>query len=163
MTQIEKTQNYTAARLRITSVLENEMNPITVMAFTAAILKKTFPQFYWVGFLLVETNHMTVGPFQGPLACARLSLNSPGVCGTCYRTARPVLVPDVAAFQGRVTCDSVSKSEIALPVVSGNRVVAVLDIDCTELAGVDEVDQWELEHIVRFIASRFQETQPDGT
>jgi putative methionine-R-sulfoxide reductase with GAF domain len=34
--------------------------------------------------------------------------------------------------------------------------MAVLDIDCTELAGVDEVDQRELDAIVRFIASRFQ-------
>jgi len=137
-------------------VLENEPNPITVMAFTAGILKETFPQFYWVGFLLVENNQMTLGPFQGPPACIRLPLESPGVCGTCFGTARPVLVPDVASFQGRVSCDAVSKSEIALPVLSGNRVVAVLDIDCTELAGVDEVDQRELDEIVRFVGSRFQ-------
>jgi L-methionine (R)-S-oxide reductase len=156
LTRAEKIQNYIAAQDRITSVLENETNPITVMAFTAAILKETFPDFYWVGFLLVERNGMTLGPFQGPPACIRLSLDSPGVCGTCYRTAQPVLVPDVTAFQGRVGCDVLSKSEIALPVLNGNRVMAVLDIDCTELTGLDEVDQRELHEIVRFVASRFQ-------
>jgi L-methionine (R)-S-oxide reductase len=62
----------------------------------------------------------------------------------------------VTAFQGRVGCDVLSKSEIALPVLNGNRVMAVLDIDCTELAGLDEVDQRELHEIVRFVASRFQ-------
>jgi len=156
LTRPEKLENYIAAQQRITSVLEEETNPITVMAFTAAILKETFPHFYWVGFLLVETNEMVLGPFQGPPACIRLSLNSPGVCGTCYRTAKPVLVPDVAVFQGRVGCDVASKSEIALPVLNGKRVVAILDIDCTELGGVDEVDQRELHEIVRFVALRFQ-------
>jgi L-methionine (R)-S-oxide reductase len=156
LTRAEKIQNYIAAQQRITSILEKETNPITVMAFAAATLKEIFPQFYWVGFLLVETSEMTLGPFQGPPACLRLSLDSPGVCGTCYRTAQPVLVPDVAAFQGRVGCDVVSKSEIALPVLNGKRVVAVLDIDCTHLGGVDEVDQRELGDIVRFVASRFQ-------
>jgi L-methionine (R)-S-oxide reductase len=163
LTRPEKTEKYIAAQQRITSVLQHETNPITVMAFTAAILKESFPQFYWVGFLLTETNQLTVGPFQGPPSCIRLPLDSPGVCGTCYRTARPVLVPDVAAFHGRVSCDVVPKSEIAMPLLSGNRVVAVLDIDCTEVSGLDDVDQQELDHIVRFVASRFQESDRTNT
>lgn len=154
MTRAEKLQKYGEARQRITSILENETNSTAVMAITAAVLKESFPHFYWVGFLLVETKGMVLGPFQGPPSCTRLPLDSPGVCGTCYRTAQAVLVPDVAAFQGRVGCDVVSKSEIALPVISEQGVAAVLDIDCTELAGVDEVDQNELERIVRFVGSR---------
>jgi len=43
--------------------------------------------------------------------------HSAQVCGTCYRTKAAVLVPDVAAFQGRVGCDVVSKAEIALPIL----------------------------------------------
>jgi L-methionine (R)-S-oxide reductase len=156
VTRAEKIRKYAEAREQIMSVLEHETNPTTVMALTAAVLKHTFSHFYWVGFLLVERTELALGPFQGPPACIRLPLDSPGVCGTCYRTAQPVLVPDVSAFQDRVSCDVVSKSEIALPVIRENRVEAVLDIDCTEKSGVDDVDQSELDQIVRFVAARLE-------
>jgi GAF domain-containing protein len=155
LTRTEKIQKYSEARLHITNILEHETNTITIMATTAAILKEAFPHFYWVGFLLIDGADLALGPFQGPPACIRLPLDSPGVCGTTYRTAKPVLVPDVAAFKGRVGCDVVSKSEIAVPIISNGHVAAILDIDCTELGGVDELDQAELLQVVAFVASRF--------
>src|SRR4051812_15249262 len=107
MTQAEKAQKYSEARQLIETMLAAERNSITIMATVAAILKETFAHFYWVGFLSVEDADMALGPFQGPPACLRLPLNSTGVCGTCYRTATTVLVPDVTAFKGRVGCDVV--------------------------------------------------------
>jgi len=154
LTSIEKNRRYTEVQGRIHATLADERNPITVMAVIASILKECFPHFYWVGFLLVEQNEMALGPFQGPPACLRLPLNSTGVCGTCYQSRQPVLVPDVASFQGRVGCDIVSKAEIALPIILDNRVEALLDIDSVELAGLDEVDQARLEEICRFVATR---------
>ena len=154
MPRVEKEQRYKEVQERIESTLASEQNPITVMATVASILKESFGSFYWVGFLLVEQTEMVLGPFQGPPACLRLPLDSVGVCGTCYRTATTILVPDVDAFKGRVGCDVVSKAEIAVPIVSNNRVAAVLDIDCTELRGVDEVDQAGLEQVSQFVASR---------
>jgi L-methionine (R)-S-oxide reductase len=154
MTGTDKAQEYADIRQRIETTLADERNPITVMATVAAILKEAVAHFYWVGFLLVENTDMVLGPFQGPPACLRLPLNSTGVCGTCYRTARTVLVPDVAAFKGHVGCDVVSKSEIAVPVIVSGSVAAVLDIDSTELCGMDEMDQTELEQVALFVASR---------
>ncbi len=156
MTREEKTARYAALRRDIEKRLADERNPITVMATVAALLKEAFAHIFWVGFLLVEEKEMALGPFQGPPACGRLPLDSPGACGTCYRTAQPVLVPDVAAFQGRVGCDVVSKSEIALPILAGGRVASVLDIDSTELRGVDETDQAGLEWVTGFVASRIR-------
>ena len=154
MSSFEKARRYQEVQQRIESTLADEPNPITVMATVAAILKESFDHFYWVGFLLVEKTEMALGPFQGPPACLRLPLNSTGVCGACYRSATTILVPDVASFKGRVGCDVVSKSEIAVPIIFDNQVRAVLDIDCTELRGVDDADQAGLEQISRFIASR---------
>src|SRR5689334_12505992 len=151
-----KTQRYKEARKRIETTLADERRPITVMAMVAAILKETFSHFYWVGFLLVEGSEMAVGPFQGPPSCLRLPLNSAGVCGTCYRTASTVLVPDVAAFQGRIACDVTAKSEIAVPIIVSECVVAVLDVDSTDLSGVDEVDQRELEQIATFVSAHIK-------
>ena len=154
MTRADKALRYADVRQRINTTLANEHNPITVMAIVAAILKESFPQFFWVGFLLVEKNEMVLGPFQGPPACLRLPLDSKGVCGTCYREKQTVLVPDVAAFQGCVGCDAVSKAEIAVLIIYANGVSAILDIDCTDLSGVDEVDQVELEQVSQFVAER---------
>jgi GAF domain-containing protein len=64
------------------------------------------------------------------------------------------VVPDVAAFQGRVGCDIVSKAEIAVPIFFDDRVAAVLDIDSSEIRGVDEVDRLALEQISGFVSSR---------
>jgi len=154
VTRADKTERYADVQQRLESSLADEHNPITVMATVASILKERFPHFHWVGFLLVEQNEMALGPFQGPPACLRLPLNSAGVCGTCYRSRQTVLVPDVTMFQGRVGCDAVSKAEIAVPIVSHDRVQAILDIDCIEASSVDEVDQAELERISGFVAAR---------
>src|SRR5262245_11093894 len=159
MTTIEKDQRYSEAKERIETTLAEEHNPMTVMATVASILKESFPHFYWVGFLLVEQNEMVLGPFQGPPACLHLPLNSRGVCGTCYRGKQTVLVPDVAAFDGRVGCDVLSKAEIALPIILQDCVLAILDIDSTDLRGLDEVDQARLEQICCFIASRITPMQ----
>jgi GAF domain-containing protein len=160
MTRAEKVEKYSQAQLRMKSTLADEQNPITVMATVVAILKESFAHFYWAGFLLVEGKEMALGPFQGPPACVRLPLNSTGVCGTCYRTAQPVLVPDVAAFQGRIGCDVISKSEIAVPIVINERVAAILDIDSDELRGVDDIDKAELEQVASFVASRIGLSTP---
>jgi GAF domain-containing protein len=156
MSKAEKAERYRSIQQRVESTLDGERNPITVMATVTAILKETFDHFYWVGFLLVEKNEMALGPFQGPPACLRLPLDSTGVCGTCFRTGATVLVRDTAAFQGRVGCDVVSKSEIAVPILVGSRVAAVLDIDSTELEGVDEIDETALQKIAQFVASHIE-------
>jgi GAF domain-containing protein len=40
-----------------------------------------------------------------------------------------VIVPDVHAFPGHIACDSASNSEIVVPLVAGDRLVGVLDLD----------------------------------
>ena len=39
------------------------------------------------------------------------------------------LVPDVHAFPGHIACSSTTKSEVVVPVLWGDRVLAVLDVD----------------------------------
>jgi putative methionine-R-sulfoxide reductase with GAF domain len=66
----------------------------------------------------------------------------------------------VAAFQGRIGCDVISKSEIAVPIVINERVAAILDIDSDELRGVDDIDKAELEQVASFVASRIGLSTP---
>lgn len=125
-------------------------NLIAAMATICAVLHAKMPHHSWTGFYFVADEHeLHVGPYQGPVACQ--VLRDRGVCWHCVRTGRAVVVPDVAQFPGHIACDPRSQSEIALPVVKGGRVVAVLDIDANRLAQFGEEDIAPLERILELL------------
>lgn len=93
---------------------------------------------------------MFLSPFQGPVACTRISKGR-GVCGTSWAKAQTLIVADVEKFPGHIACNSSSKSEIVVPVIRNNEVVAVLDVDSTELNAFDNTDKMYLEEITGII------------
>ncbi|MBO9635158.1 MAG: GAF domain-containing protein, partial [Chitinophagaceae bacterium] len=99
---------------------------------------------------IVRGEELVLGPFQGPIACTRIRYGK-GVCGTAWKEATTVIVPDVEAFPGHIACSSLSKSEIVLPVIRDNKVKAVLDVDSTALNEFDAIDQHYLEEIISLI------------
>lgn len=120
---------------------------VAAMATICAVLHAKMPHYAWTGFYFTAPgDELHVGPYQGPVACQ--VLRGGGVCLHCLRTGRPVIVPDVEQFAGHIACDPRSRSEIALPVLAGDQVVAVLDIDSARLAQFDEDDVAPLAHIV---------------
>jgi L-methionine (R)-S-oxide reductase len=116
-----------------------------------AALKQTF-DWWWIGVYYVRDNHLELGPFQGPIACTRIAMGK-GVCGVAWEQKRTIVVPDVDAFPGHIACSALSKSEIVVPILSGEQVLGVLDADSEYLAHFDSVDQDFLEQIVVLIAS----------
>ncbi len=113
-------------------------NLLAAMATTCAVLHAKMPHHLWTGFYFVAGDELHVGPYQGAVACQ--VLEGGGVCLRCARTGRPIIVPDVEHFPGHIACDPRARSEIALPVMAGKRVVAVLDIDADKPAQFDEDD-----------------------
>ena len=49
-------------------------------------------------------------------------------------------MPNVDEFPGHIACSSLSKSEIVLPVIKNEKVIAVLDVDSSPLANFDQTD-----------------------
>ena len=143
-----KDDKYALLYAQIKSVTEGEDDLIANMANVAAMIHETFG-FWWTGFYRVIGKELVLGPFQGPLACSRIPFGK-GVCGTAWKNAETVIVPDVNAFPGHIACSSASKSEIVVPVfgADGASIVAVLDIDSASYATFDEVDRIWLERIV---------------
>lgn len=135
---------------QIQSIVEGESDIIANMANISACLKDTF-SFWWVGFYRVVGEELVLGPFQGPLACTRIRKGK-GVCGAAWQNGKTVVVKNVDEFPGHIACSSLSKSEIVVPVVKENDVVAVLDIDSERLANFDEIDMFFLEKIVGLLA-----------
>ena len=145
-----KTERYEGLYRQIEAVLESEDDEIANMANISAMISSTFG-FWWTGFYRVCGDELILGPFQGPMACARIAFGK-GVCGTAWRLKETVIVPDVDAFPGHIACSSASRSEIVVPVFDTEGIVkAVLDIDSKELDTFDETDRIWLEKIVNLL------------
>ncbi|KAK7923001.1 GAF protein [Apiospora marii] len=98
-----------------------------------------------------EKPRLILGPFQGKVACQTIYFGR-GVCGAAASTRATQLVRDVDQFPGHIACDGDSKSEIVVPIVADDKVVAIIDIDCAVLDGFDEVDQAALEKLAALLA-----------
>lgn len=134
-------------------LLEGSDDPIAAMATISALLHHAF-QHLWTGFYRVVTpgQLLRVGPYQGSLGCLDIAFGR-GVCGTAAAERRTVIVPDVHAFPGHITCDPRSRSEIVVPVFAADgALIAVLDIDSADPNGFTETDGTGLETMVAWFA-----------
>ncbi|HET6252567.1 MAG TPA: GAF domain-containing protein [Puia sp.] len=141
-----KTDQYRSLLPQIRALVEGETDRVANLANIVAALRQQFG-WLWVGFYLVKDGELVVGPFQGPVACTRIALGR-GVCGTSWKEARTLIVPDVEKFPGHIACSSLSRSEIVIPVLDRGEVVGVLDVDSVELDEFDEEDRRWLEELV---------------
>ena len=123
---------------------------VAAMATICAVLHAKMRHHFWTGFyFVVEGGALHVGPYQGPLACQ--TLEGGGVCRRAVTTKAAVVVLDVAELPDHVACDPRSKSEIAIPVTKGGEVVAVFDVDSTEIGQFGEEDVAPLERILALL------------
>ena len=141
-----KEEQYEALLPQIKGLLTGEDDLIANLGNVAAALKEQFG-WLWVGFYLVKKQQLVLGPFQGPVACTRIALGR-GVCGKSWQEKTPLIVADVNQFPDHISCSSLSKSEIVIPVLNQERVVAVLDIDSSLLNDFNQRDQYYLQKIL---------------
>ena len=115
-----------------------------------AVLHAKMPHHSWTGFyFVVDDDELCIGPYQGPVACQ--VLKGQGTCLQAAVTAAPVVVPDVRTFPGHIACDPRTRSEIVVPVLQDDGVIAVLDIDSNELAQFSEEDVGPLKRILSLL------------
>lgn len=139
----QKSQQYGLLLKQFSALAAGETDRLALMANLVALIQDTF-RFWWTGFYRVIGEELVLGPFQGPVACMRIGYGR-GVCGTCWKENRALLVPDVDAFPGHIACSAASRSEIVVPLHNGGNVVAVLDIDSQYPAAFDLCDRHYLE------------------
>ena len=144
-----KIEQYLTLLPQIKALLEGEPDLVANLANIAAALKEQFG-WLWIGFYLVKKDELVLGPFQGPVACTRIKKGR-GVCGASWAEAKTLIVPDVEKFPGHIACSSLSRSEIVVPIIRNNEVLAVLDADSDVLNTYDETDQQFLEEVVSWL------------
>jgi GAF domain-containing protein len=145
----EKEQKYQLLLKQAEALVEDETNFIANMSNLSSLIHFTF-NFWWTGFYFVDGNQLVLGPFQGPLACTRISFGK-GVCGTAWKEGKTLVVPDVELFPGHIACSSESRSEIVVPIFKDGKMWAELDIDSKDLDTFDDIDKQWLERIVEVI------------
>jgi L-methionine (R)-S-oxide reductase len=138
---------YASVIAQTRALLEGERDAIANLANTASLLYHSLPDLNWVGFYLLKDGELVVGPFQGKPACVRIALGK-GVCGTAAARRATVIVKNVHEFDGHIACDSASNSEIVVPLLRGNELIGVLDLDSPKFARFDAEDQTGLEKVV---------------
>lgn len=132
------------------SLLEDERDFIANIANLSALLFHSLPRVNWCGFYLSRGEDLVLGPFQGKIACVRIAPGQ-GVCGASAGQKRTLIVQDVHEFPGHIACDPESRSEIVVPVLRNDRLLAVLDIDSPFPNRFDERDAAGLEQLVRLL------------
>jgi len=141
-----KPEQYAQLAAQARALLSGESDRVANAANLSALVYHALPDLNWAGFYFHDGTELVVGPFQGLPACVRIALDK-GVCGAAARTRQTQRVEDVDAFPGHIACDSASRSELVVPLVKGDRLIGVLDLDSPRLARFDEEDQRGLEEV----------------
>ena len=136
---------------QIESIIDKNIPLVSNLANVAAILY-TMEDINWAGFYLLDIDRLILGPFQGEVECTIIPLDK-GVCGAAASKKETIIVDDVNTFKGHIACSNKSKSEIVVPILKGNQLIGVIDIDSPIYSRFTSVEKEFLETVSSLIAA----------
>lgn len=145
-------QKYKYMLIVLEGQLSSEKNDLANLSNAAAIIKAVMDRLNWAGFYILRENTLVLGTFQGLPACNRVELGK-GVCGTAVVTKKLQRIENVHEFQGHIACDGATNSEIVIPIIKGDVVYGVLDIDSPEIGRFTELEE---KYLVKFVDKLIQ-------
>ena len=153
---ISKPELYLELANQLRALIQGETDSVANMANCAALIFNSVPRLNWAGFYLLKGGELVLGPFQGPTACVRIAIGR-CVCGTAAEKHMTLRVADVTLFAGHIACDTASKSEIVVPLLTNDaHLIGVLDVDSPELDRFDAEDEVGLKAIGKIMAEKLQ-------
>ncbi len=147
---MDKLERYQLLLKQAQSLLEDEHDLIANMSNISALLFNNLPDVSYAGFYRYQNHELILGPFQGPVACMHIAIGK-GVCGTAAKTRETQIVPNVHEFAGHIACDAATNSEIVIPIMKNEVLIAVLDLDSKVFARFDDIDAEYLTKIANCI------------
>ncbi len=129
--------NYVTLLESAEALLKDEPNTLSLLSNASAFLKESIENLNWVGFYLFDGEKLTLGPFQGKVAC-NIIFPKKGVVGTGFSTKEIQVVPDVSKIENHIYCDPLSMSEVVLPIIHNDKVWGVLDLDAPVIDRFDD-------------------------
>ncbi|MDJ0812138.1 MAG: GAF domain-containing protein [Woeseiaceae bacterium] len=150
--------DYPLLESQFTAIAGDEPDALANSSNFVGLLFNALDDVNWLGIYVLRGDELVLGPFQGKPACVRIPLGN-GVCGTAAATRETQVVPDVHAFPGHIVCDADSRSEIVVPLVVGDELIGVLDIDSPSLDRFNATDRDGIESLCRAFC-RLQANSP---
>jgi len=138
---------------KIEILVKNNGNLISILSNASAILNE-IDNINWCGFYLRENNYLYLGPFQGETACMKIDYGK-GVCGTCFKEMKTIVVPNVLEFPGHIACSDKTRSEICVPIIKNDYFYGLIDIDSCDYNRFDEIIKKEIEEVASILKEIF--------
>ena len=114
------------------------------------LLNSVVPTYSWVGIYMVEGNDLVLDAWSGPAATEHVRIPiGKGVCGFAAKAGKTEIVSDVSRDPRYLECFLSTKSEIVVPILSGDSVVGEIDVDSDQLDAFSSVDREFLEAVAR--------------
>src|SRR5260370_23855840 len=142
-----KSDFYDQLAAQLSSLIAGESDLIANAANFSSLIFYSLPDLNWAGFYFVKDDQLVLGPFQGRPACVRIAMGK-GVCGTAASERVTIIVPNVHEFPVHIACDSASNSEIVIPLMKGERLIGVLDLDSPVFGRFEDEDAIGLNQLV---------------
>jgi L-methionine (R)-S-oxide reductase len=137
---------------------DHEDDITAVLANIAGVLKAHRPHYAWVGFYLFGrgSEEMILGPYQGPPTCTTRIPMRAGICGLAARERRTIVLPDVRQDPRYIACSPTVRSELVVPLLDGERILGVLDLDSDDIDAFGPDDQTLLEKVASYVIERYR-------
>jgi L-methionine (R)-S-oxide reductase len=151
LTDYQKTNQYNRLFLQLELLLQKSPSIQSQMATINAVLYHKITYVFWVGFYILHTGRLIVGPYQGPLACQELEYPN-GACWNAISQRKSLIIRDVNKFPGHISCDPRSKSELVIPISSGNKeIFGVIDLDSDKFDAFNQEDEKGISKILELL------------
>lgn len=154
MNEVKVDKKYLISNVK--SLIDKNIPLVSNLSNLSRVIYESFENTSWCGFYITDSTKdvLYLGPYQGPLACTIIPIGK-GVCGVSAESKETQLVDNVHEYPGHIACSSSTNSEIVVPVIKNNMVVAVIDLDSDLFANYTTQDQKLLEEVASIISELF--------
>jgi GAF domain-containing protein len=140
-------------------------NPESVMGHVSQRVHSHIPRYNWVGFYLLDkkdSSTLLLGPHAGSFTPnPKISLNQ-GLCGLAAATQRVIIADNVAQEPHYLQVSDLVKSQISVPVMTGDKAVAVLNVESYFMAAFKAVQERDfVEGCARIVGSCIEKIAAD--
>ncbi len=140
---------------KISSILDLD----ELLSFVVKSLQETFG-YYYVGIILIDRNsdklilRASAGSYGGGPEIGSEVTRGSGIISSVTESGEPLMVNDVLSHPLYRHMDALAdtKSEIATPIIVGDRLVGVLDIEANQVDAFDELDLFTAQTLADQIA-----------
>lgn len=146
-----------AASLRsaLDELFERERELSSLYQGVCDLLNQHLEAYSWVGIYLLEGDDLVLAAWQGPAPTEHLRIpNGEGICGYAAAHNESVIVEDVSQDARYLQCFLGTRSEIVVPISSGETVHGEIDVDGDEIGAFTKRDDTFLREIAAHLAER---------